>query len=405
MKIFRFARIWFVLAVAIGVLAAAAPIDGSITPWPNDGLRVVSSPNPGYYGNIVWALSARTAADAWAVGVQATEDSNDTLAMHWNGTSWSAVPTPNPVSPCQDGDILWNGNALNGVAAISAQDVWAVGSECYSMNTLLEHWDGTTWRMVPGARLPKRHGLDEFASLYGVAAISSSNVWAVGYRSSGGLDPLIEHYDGVSWRIVPGASPGRTDSYLSAVAATGPSDVWAVGGAGSSNLVEHWNGSTWSVVASPQPARGSSLEAVTAISPTDAWAVGSQRGATGAIVTFTMHWDGVSWNEVPSPNPSTAGNATNVLRSVAAVSPGNVWAVGMYHNDQTNVHQRRTLTLHWSGIRWSILPSPTPGHSGELNAVAALPKGQVFASGLYSNYDVNIYDGHYTLPQTLVMHG
>jgi hypothetical protein len=42
---------------------------------------------------------------------------------------------------------------------------------------------------------------------------------------------------------------------------------------------------------------------------------------------------------------------------------------------------------------------------GELNAVAALSTGQVFAGGLYSNYDVNIYDGHYTLPQKLVMHG
>jgi hypothetical protein len=405
MKILRFARVWFVFAAALGVLAAAAPIDGSITPGPSDGLTVVSSPNPGYYGNIVWAVSARTPSDAWAVGVQATEDSNDTLAMHWNGTAWSAVPTPNPVSPCQDGDILWNGNALHGVAAVSAQDVWAVGSECYSMNTLLEHWDGAAWSIVPGASLPKADGLDEWAALDGVAAISSSNVWAVGYRSSGGLEPLIEHYDGVRWSVVPSARPGRTDSYLSAVAATGPSDVWAVGGAGTSNFVEHWNGSTWSVVASPQPAGGSSLDAVTAISPTDAWAVGSRRRATGATVTFTVHWDGVSWSEVPSPNPSSTGDATNVLRSVAAVSASNVWAVGMYHNDQTSFHQRRTLALHWNGSRWSILPIPSPGHSGELNAVAALPKGRVFASGLYSNYDVNIYDGHYTLPQTLVMHG
>ena len=56
-------------------------------------------------------------------------------------------------------------------------------------------------------------------------------------------------------------------------------------------------------------------------------------------------------------------------------------------------------------MRAGASSSPQPGHSGELNAVAALPSGEVFSAGLFSNYDVNIYDGHYTLPQTLVMHG
>jgi hypothetical protein len=33
-----------------------------------------------------------------------------------------------------------------------------------------------------------------------------------------------------------------------------------------------------------------------------------------------------------------------------------------------------------------------------------LSSPRVFAGGLFSNYDINIYDGTYTLPQTLVMH-
>jgi hypothetical protein len=406
MKSFRIARVWFGIATVVGALAVAGPTAGRIDEGPSDGLRVVSSPDPGVYGNIVWGLAARTAADVWAVGVKATVPSNDTLAMHWNGTSWAVVPTPNPVPECQDGDIYWNGNSLNAAAAVSGTDVWAVGSECYSMNTLLEHWNGTGWSIVQGPRLFKGAGLDEFASLYGVAAISSSDVWAVGYRAPGGIQPLIEHYDGVSWRVVSAARPvGGGDSYLTGVSGSGPSDVWAVGVGDHSNLIEHWDGTSWSTVATPQPVGRSSLEAVKAISRTEAWAVGSKRASSGGTATFILHWNGSTWSEVASPNPSAGADATNVLRSVAAVSAGNVWAVGMYHNDQTNFHQRRTLTLHWNGISWSIVPSATPGRSGELNGAVALSKGQVFASGLYSEYDVNIYDGHYTLPQTLVMHG
>src|SRR5215469_8327574 len=37
---------------------------------------------------------------------------------HWDGTQWSIVPSPNP------GAFI---NELSGVAAISANDVWAVG--------------------------------------------------------------------------------------------------------------------------------------------------------------------------------------------------------------------------------------------------------------------------------------
>ena len=93
------------------------------------------------------------------------------------------------------------------------------------------------------------------------------------------------------------------------------------------------------------PPRGSGLYAVTAISPTNAWAVGSQTASTGAEVTFTLHWNGRTWSEIPSPNPSDAASAQNELRSVAAVSPDNVWAVGMYKNEQTSFHQHGHYTL------------------------------------------------------------
>jgi hypothetical protein len=391
------------VAVTISVSAFAAGLVSAAVGF--GGWTVKSSPNPGTYGNVMWDVSARSTVDVWAVGVKATTTSNDPLALHWNGTAWSAVRTPSPVANCQDGNIQWTGNTLRAVAAVAANDVWAVGHSCYQMKTLVEHWNGAGWSIVPSPSFPT--GGDGIQNtLNGVAAISSSNVWAVGWHTAanGAYETLIEHWDGTKWSVVASPSPSATRNFLNAVAATGPSDVWAVGSMnGNSSLIEHWDGTKWSVV--PSPARGMALNAVAALSPTDAWAVGSYPAASGAPVTAVLHWNGSTWRTVSSPNVSTEYGSANVLRGIAAVSPSDVWAVGMFQNEKTGYHQHRTFTLHWDGSSWSIVSSPTPGASGELTAAAALPTGRVWAVGLYSVYEINIYDGSYNVPSTLVMSG
>jgi hypothetical protein len=213
----------------------------------------------------------------------------------------------------------------------------------------------------------------------------------------------VEHWNGQAWSVV--TVPGQ--GYLGDLASTGPNDVWAVGSTDSGPLVEHFDGSRWSVAETPQ-VRGGNLSSVTALSPTNVWAAGSQ-GLSGTR-TLVMHYDGKAWRVVPSPNVSEQANADNVLRGVAAAGPSDVWAVGMYQNEQTQIHQHRTLIEHWNGSSWSIVSSPSPGHSSELNAAAVPAAGiapgsrrTVIAAGLFSLYDINIYDGTYTLPQTLVM--
>jgi hypothetical protein len=406
MQVLRFARArWLMAVVTAGVLVAAAPVSGRVADPGSVDWVISQSPNPGYYGNILHGLSARTASDVWAVGVQATQSSNDTLAMHWNGTSWTVVPTPNPWPECQDGDILWSGNSLSAVSAISANDVWAVGSECYSANTIVEHWNGSSWSLVASPRRPG--GFDSTAALYGVEAISPSNVWAVGYSGSDAFETLVEHYNGSTWSEVSSAG---ASGYLSSVSATGANDVWAVGATGTGNLIQHYDGNGWSIVPSPQPGNSSTLDSVDALSPTDAWAVGSKTGFGAQESTFVLHWNGTRWHEVQSPNPRNTADARNQLRSVVAASKRDVWAVGMYENDETSFHQDRTLVLHWNGSEWSIVPSPTPGETGQLTAVAStsslspsVSSRRLFLAGFFSNYEKNIYDGHYTLPQTLVI--
>src|SRR5439155_2016741 len=113
--------------------------------------------------------AAVSANDVWAVGYYTVFGSADhTLIEHWNGASWGIVPSPNPGS----------NNYLYGVVALSANDIWAVGEYIDSSGvyrrTLVEHWNGTSWSVVPSPN----------GSLHGVAAVASNDLWAVGYRQN-----------------------------------------------------------------------------------------------------------------------------------------------------------------------------------------------------------------------------
>ena len=62
-----------------------------------------------------------------------------TLVEHWNGSAWSVVPSPNAPGT--------RSNSLVSVSAVAANDVWAVGYSLigFTHQTLIEHWDGSSW--------------------------------------------------------------------------------------------------------------------------------------------------------------------------------------------------------------------------------------------------------------------
>ena len=62
---------------------------------------------------------------------------------------------------------------LHGVAAVTSNDVWAVGDRAAA--ALTEHWNGSTWSIVPSPTIS--------GSLHGVAAVAANDVWAVGSDS------------------------------------------------------------------------------------------------------------------------------------------------------------------------------------------------------------------------------
>jgi hypothetical protein len=282
----------------------------------------------------------------------------------------------------QSGEI----DSLNGVAALSSGDQWAVGSwlkypDAYTFHTLIEHWDGAsdTWTLVPS---PNSFALNSY--LYGAAGAASDDVWAVGGSDQAGssYESLVEHWDGTSWSIVASASfPG----VLYGVVALGPDDVWAVGtenypGRG---LIEHWDGTSWTASYLRFAAL---LRGVTAAGPRQVWAVGQRYGRANPFgdTTLTMRFNGSVWSHVPSPNPLNQDSTDqNWLTSVSAVAANDVWAVGRYGNHDLGPLDQ-TLIEHWNGSRWDVVPSPDPGGSSsddDLWGVTAIASGDVWAVG------------------------
>jgi hypothetical protein len=198
-------------------------------------------------GGALGAVCATSPTNAWAVG---DRDFNGTpsfrtLIMHWNGKAWKAQPNPNP-----------HGAELDGVAATSPSNAWAVGSNetpQSSARTLVEHWNGKAWEREPS---PDPAGPYEPNSLDAVTATSATNAWAVGMKAGWGKrlpQTLIEHWNGTSWMAQPAPSPNPgppnadpgSGVELTGVGAASATQVWAVGAAVSNQLILRWNGRVW----------------------------------------------------------------------------------------------------------------------------------------------------------------
>jgi hypothetical protein len=326
---------------------------------------VPEAPQPGssVIGGQLNAVAAVSSASAWAAGYTALVNP---LTMRWDGRTWTPVLTP-------IGDHLASpsGGYFNGVAAVSAREAWAVGSGAYD-KALVEHWDGTAWSPVPA---PDPQGGGSRTEFQGVAAASADDAWAVGGNDSAA--PVIIHWNGTAWTLAPSPAPAGITSTLEGVAAISAADAWAVGetytrtsASGVIPLIEHWNGTAWTLVPSPAPPGGGDLYSVAVISAADAWAVGAS-GSGGGLIE---HWNGRAWALAPSPDLGRYGQ----LRGAAALSPDSAWAVGSAACPGQGL---LTVTEHWNGRAWALVPSPA---AGMLTGVAALSPDSAWAVGFWT---------------------
>ncbi len=152
--------------------------------WNGQEWKSVSSPLQGA-SKIINALSAGPAGALWAAGASITSKNGintySATTMLWNGKTWRTVPVPDPAD-----------NGLAAVGFVPGGTAWAVGNT-ESEAVLILRWTGRAWTQVIYRGAPG-------GMLSAVAATSPSNAWAVGSESPGELpETLILHWNGTTW--------------------------------------------------------------------------------------------------------------------------------------------------------------------------------------------------------------
>ena len=278
-----------VIVQRAAVLAAAAAL--ATIPGMANAATTWSVAHPPYTAvdNVPYAplngITAISASNVWAVG----QDSGTPQINHWNGTSWSRSALPS--GPCS---VFEADCAFTGVSGDSASDVIAVGqgtiptSSGWVTEELAYRWNGTAWSQLT---VPSTAGYGEMEH---IQAFSPTDAWVVGTGSSGSANVATAlQWNGSTW--TQAGTPVSTANNLSvnAISGSSASDIWVVGQTVTpgyhnrqfTSVIMHYNGSAWTQVTSPD---NSGLMDVDAVSPTDAWAI----AADGAVLT----WNGTSWS-------------------------------------------------------------------------------------------------------------
>ncbi len=311
--------------------------------------------------SLLWNVTCVNAADCWAVGAQMADTDSDKvpvpLAEHWNGSVWSVVPLPSTFG------ILFS------VTCTGASDCWAAGTtvsddnQSNPLNGFVDHWNGSSWSPVP--TVPSGQKFDQFNS---VTCSSASDCWAVGFAGPNqlqnnflpnvapnvaGAQAFIEHWNGADWNIVPAPAATAPDgTYLADVTCSSPSECLAVGatmgadGNPSTTLVDRWNGADWSTSPSPNPDNPADvLTDVTCLGTSDCWAVGASGVHSGPNSNgiqpnpFVERWNGSTWSVDPSPNVTAFG----YLASVSCIVRNGCFAAGFAATDSNEGLTLQTL--------------------------------------------------------------
>ncbi len=149
--------------------------------------------------NGVYALNTD---DVWIAG-------NTGTILHYDGTDWTTADTPTDKN-------------LNAIQMIDNDEGWAVGSE----GTIL-HSTGGIWESITG--------YSEQVTFQDVVAFAPGNVYVIGYSLLDG--GMVLNWNGTDFSTVHATSSNLID-----MAATGPDEIWVVGG---NDYRVYYNGTVW----------------------------------------------------------------------------------------------------------------------------------------------------------------
>jgi hypothetical protein len=255
--------------------------------WNGTAWSVSPSAATALAGQIGAGVADISPADAYAIGGGLGSASTGLVAQ-WNGTTWTRLTVPQPST---DG-LASN---LDAIAADGPDNVWIVGtytdeisSAFFQTETYALHWNGTAWSVV-SMPLVGSSNVNAFFHLNALQVNSPTDVWAVGDQGIAGTttgSTLIEHWNGTAWSVVPSPSPGSGADLTGVTTSNAADDVWAVGdatpagGTVAQTLTLNWNGTSWVTVPSADAATGASV--LTGVATTPGAAIVQAVGLSGS---------------------------------------------------------------------------------------------------------------------------
>lgn len=255
--------------------------------WNGSDWSLINSPSPTACSDCTWATFDAVAVagpnDIWFAGGKRVQGPDGFLGTHifvarYDGSNFTVMNTPLTTGA--------SGAHVEDIVIVGENDIWFFGDYVNPQMALAMHWNGSSFTVV---NTPFPAGGTPGWGLEAGAAISANDIWAVGGGSDGDYSATgyIIHWNGSAWTRMLGPTPG-TNQRLWDVIAIASDDVWAVGdyfdaGSGYHPLFLHWDGSSWTQVDSPGGGRGML-----------AFAADNIYSSGGGIV----HWDGASWEKV-----------------------------------------------------------------------------------------------------------
>jgi hypothetical protein len=321
---------------AVGQYDTGAVGQSDIEMWNGVSWTLTAHPQGGTVGEFD-GVSCVSTTNCVAVGFQATS-SRQTLIERWNGTTWTVVPSPNVGA----GDVLLAVSCPNADNCLAVGDYVGTGSSLFS---LVESWNGTSWSIVPSPDLAAAT-----SQLTGVSCVSATFCVTVGSDNVGGT---VYSWNGSTWTD---SLDLGTAGVLGGVSC--PSATFCAGAGLTTHqapLVEMWNGTSWRQTPTPNPgANGSPLSGISCFNSTSCVAAGA-RYQPNETDNLLESWDGTSWVVPPSPN--VGGDAFSM--GVSCTDPAVCTTVG-YRAGRTLIESENGDAPFISGLS----PSSGPKSGG-----------------------------------------
>ncbi len=321
--------------------------------WNGTSWSQATTPNPaGGTQNQLSAISCTSVSDCRAVGSYVLGGIKKTLAMSWNGTAWSIAASPN----------LGSSTQLNGISCVSTTFCRAVGNwnEGSTTKSLVLGWNGTAWATT----VPLHPAEAKSSRLIDVSCPSTTFCLAVGmfvdasgtqqglaYRSTGGTtwvqaqSALGTPGKGVELKSVACPSAALCRAAGNYLPTTGPrKSVFAT-------WTENFTLDKWELYypLSLKESTKAEQAGIACVSTTSCTSVGTDSQENGPLQEIAYSYNGSGWNTIDYPGSSTELNDTSCTTADACIAVGK----------RTSAYGSESRAWRKNGSTWSLMSMPS----------------------------------------------